>query len=159
MFDGCFLGFAVGSDNAWIGTTDGAVVKARTFKRLAPGQDFDGALLDNVKGVPWKPVPEGARVPKVYLDGSTEVDEKDLPPKTPGLRETSAHRVHIRRAVELRKYGFIDGCAGCIAARLGDDAVAHTEACRTRIEAEMQNDEEVKARVAEAEQRRHDADE
>ena len=46
-------------------------------------------------------------------------------------------RFWIRRNVELRQYGFTDGCPGCEAAEKRAKAVGHTEVCRKRVEAKM----------------------
>ena len=62
-------------------------------------------------------------------------------------------RVWIRRNVDLRQYGFTDACLGCEAAAKGLKAVGHTEACRSRIEAKMLEDEASAARLWRARER------
>ena len=46
------------------------------------------------------------------------VPEGELPPRLPKERGAGGvlRRIHIRRNVELRKYGFTQGCRGCMAA-------------------------------------------
>eukprot|EP00971_Amphidinium_carterae_P078309 1549134-Amphidinium_carterae.2 len=51
-----------------------------------------------------------------------------------------SRRVHIRKDVELRAYGYTVGCAGCEMARIGAPPRAHSEFCRQRIEGEMARD-------------------
>ena len=67
-------------------------------------------------------------------------------------------RTLIRRAVELRMYGFTDGCPGCEAAASGSKALGHSEACRRRIEAKMLADEVAALAVVRAQMRRGQAD-
>ena len=45
------------------------------------------------------------------------VREHELSPRMPKGREAEgvSRQVHIRRNVELRKYGFTQGCRGCVA--------------------------------------------
>ena len=48
-----------------------------------------------------------------------------------GLR---ARRVHIRRDVEIHKYGVTIGCPGCMAITAGTTALGHSDECQARIE-------------------------
>ena len=57
--------------------------------------------------------------------------------RTKGLKK----RTFIRRAVELRQFGFTEGCPGCEAAAKGARELGHSETCRRRIEAKMLDDE------------------
>ena len=50
-------------------------------------------------------------------------------------------RFRIRRAVELVRYGYTQGCLGCSAAETGLTAVGHSEECRERIKAKLLEDE------------------
>ena len=56
-------------------------------------------------------------------------------------RKGFTKRAHIRRSVELRQYGFTEGCPGCEAAAKGSKELGHSAACRRRIEANMLEDE------------------
>ena len=61
--------------------------------------------------------------------------------------EAQPRRVYIRRHIELMKYGYTAGCAGCIAAVGGLDSRGHTDECRRRIEAAMEADTADEGRV------------
>ena len=63
-------------------------------------------------------------------------------------------RARICRAVELREYGFTDGCPGCDAAAKHVHAVGHSETCRMRIEAAMAGNEAAAAKLTRARKRR-----
>ena len=67
-----------------------------------------------------------ARLQRVFVESRTE-----------GLKK----RAHIRRAVELRQYGFTEGCPGCEAASKGARELGHSEGSRRRIEANMLEDD------------------
>ena len=62
--------------------------------------------------------------------GEPVVPEDELPPRLPREREAEVapRRVYIRRNVELRKYGFTQGCRGCMAAETGHAPENHSEA-------------------------------
>ena len=66
-------------------------------------------------------------------------------------------RASIRRAVELRQYGFTAACPGCEAAGQGAKELGHSEACRRRIEAEMLEDEVATLAVVRAQMRKGQA--
>ncbi len=51
---------------------------------------------------------------------------------------TGPWAVYIRKAVELRKYGYTQGCPGCEAARYGLPPQTHSAECWQRIEQEME---------------------
>ena len=74
------------------------------------------------------------------------VPEEELPPVLPKARvqETKRRNIKIRRNVELRNYGYTDGCAGCVAAHLEADPRPHSAACRARIESEILQDDAVR---------------
>eukprot|EP00971_Amphidinium_carterae_P256980 5101844-Amphidinium_carterae.1 len=94
------------SSDSLVGTAEGAVVKARTFRRLLESQKAASDLVKGLRGVPWN------------TDGELEeewtklrVGVPDLPvprtalPTTVNTEETARH-VYIRRHVELKKFGF-----------------------------------------------------
>jgi hypothetical protein len=68
-------------------------------------------------------------------------------------------RVHFRRAVEPRKYGFTEGCRGCIFSQAGiTPEHGHSEQCRNRIGEAMKRDRNDTVRVEERDRRRHKAE-
>ena len=62
-------------------------------------------------------------------------------------------RVYIRRGIELQRFGYTDGCPGCVAAEGALKPAGHSDACRKRVEAEMLK-VDVGERVQKAKQRR-----
>jgi hypothetical protein len=62
-------------------------------------------------------------------------------------------RFYIRREVELERFGYTPVCQGCQAAEAGAPPKNQTEVCRSRIAEEMRKDQEMKRRLAAAEER------
>ena len=50
-------------------------------------------------------------------------------------RKGSPRRLRLRREIDLQKYGYTEGCAGCEAAKDKKGSSGHTEECRARLEA------------------------
>ena len=128
---GRYLGPMDGSNTVLIGTASG-VVKARTIKRLPPGERWTGSLLDEALGselTPNAPEDGGGRVgtrapvlqphPALYLHWHLKFDRCDE-----------------RRCAELTLSNFDrDNCPGCAKSRAGrKQAVDHSEQCRSRME-------------------------
>eukprot|EP00971_Amphidinium_carterae_P216487 4297309-Amphidinium_carterae.1 len=96
------------------------------------------------------------------------VDTRDVPASQPLplLRPGTAtphgaggpYRVYIRSDVEIRRFGLTEGCAGCRAIQEGLPPRLHSEACRSRIERAMAEDEALKKRVEEAGRRREEGE-
>ena len=123
---GRYLGPMDGSNTVFIGTASG-VVKARTIKRVPPGERWTGSLLDEALG--------SVLTPNALEDGGGRVGIRApvlqphaallLPPVAPEVRQ-------VRRATLRRT----DNCPGCANARAGrKQAVDHSEDCRSRREA------------------------
>jgi len=159
---GIYLGIIDNSDELIVGTKEG-VFRARSVKRLTLDERKDPEFLNAIVGTPWKPVPTDAaaadgEIPpamgiRVVVDPI--VGPADLPAPV-GDGQGQPRRLYIRREVELARYGFTDGCAGCVAAAAQGPPAPHSEACRARIIDEMKKDEthgDAAGRVQEAEQR------
>ena len=149
---GIYLGLVERSNMVVVGTLNG-VVKVNCIKRLPMNQAKDPELLKSIRGYPWRLTPgdvqnEPGEVPTVVAS-EPFVPEDELPPRLPREREAEVapRRVYIRRNVELRKYGFTQGCRGCMAAETGHAPENHSEACRGRIESAMEADDVERARV------------
>ena len=83
---------------------------------------------------------------RVFADAV--VAEADLPEPECEVKTTIfPRRVYIRKHVELAKYGYIDGCAGCHKASRGVAGGVHSEACRSKIEKAMKEDPDLQTRV------------
>ena len=61
--------------------------------------------------------------------------------------------MYIRRGIGLQRFGYTDGCLGCVAAVDALKPAGHSDACRKRVEAEMIK-VDVGERVQKAKQRR-----
>ena len=149
---GIYLGLVERSNMVLVGTPNG-VVKVNCIKRLPMNQARDPELLKSIRGYPWRLTPgdvqnEPGEVPAMVASEPV-VPEDELPPRLPREREAEVapRRVYIRRNVELRKYGFTQGCRGCMAAETGNAPENHSEACRRRIESAMEADDVERARV------------
>ena len=88
-----------------VGTPSG-VVKVNCIKRL----------LKSIRGHPWRLSPgdvqnEPGEVPTMVVSEPI-VPEDELPPRMPKEREAESvsRRVFFKRNVELRRYGFTEGC-------------------------------------------------
>ena len=123
-----------GPNTVFIGTASG-VVKARTIKRLTPGERWTGTLLDEALGSHLTPnalEDDGGRVriraPVLQLHKAVP-----LPPLAPEVRQV--RRAPLRRT-HVERFEYTDNCPGCANARAGrKQAVDHSEQCRARIEA------------------------
>ena len=58
-----------------------------------------------------------------------------------------ARSVMIRKAVELRQFGYTHGCPGCDAAMHDLPKLPHSSACRARIEVEMYRSDALRKRL------------
>ena len=77
----------------------------------------------------------------------------DQPLHTWSQRQYRGRRFHVRREVELVKFGYSDVCEGCLVAQLGAEAKPHREARRERIRQAMMSDNVGQQRLHAAEQR------
>ena len=110
---GRYLGPMDGSNTVHVDTTSG-VVKARTIKRLPPGERWTGSLLDEALGSELTPI----RAPVLQPHAPVP-----LPPLVPEVR-------HVRRSplrrTNFEQFGYTDSCPGCANARAGrKQAVDH----------------------------------
>ena len=149
---GKYLGLVERSNMVLVGTPDG-VVKVSFIKRLPINQAKDPEFLKSIRGYPWRLTPgdvqnESGEVPTMVASEPV-VLEDELPPRLPREREAEVapRRVYIRRNVVLRKYGFTQGCRGCMAAETGHAPENHSEARRRRVESAMEADDVERARI------------
>ena len=136
-----FLRVVESSSEFYTGT-DLGVVRARGLRRRPPGEKGEPGTLDKLVGVPWQPVPrdpDSSAVPTV-ISAEPIVEGDDLPSLADAV-PSAARRTHLRKNVELKRYGCTRGCPDCEPARLDAVAKPHTAACRARIEEAMAEDE------------------
>ena len=112
------------------------VVKARTIKRLPPGERWTGSLVDEAHGSELAPNAleddgGGVWIRAPVLQPHAAVP---LPQLVPEFRQV--RRAPLRRAdFEL---GYTDNCPGCVNARAGrKQPVDRSEQCRSRMEASV----------------------
>ena len=111
--------------------------RVASVKRLSPESRADPALIDKVKGLPWRPKqaePDATEVP-MRISAEPVIAEAFLPPPLK-LRapELSKRQLYIRREHELNKYGLWPGCRGCDAARIDSQLFPpHSEECNARM--------------------------
>eukprot|EP00971_Amphidinium_carterae_P269363 5343784-Amphidinium_carterae.1 len=110
------------------------------------------ALL-SVRGQHWRLRPIDAVEP----DYSEELPKQWVAPQPTGERPDTMppigplgpRRVHVRKAVEVKRYNATPGSKGCI-----ENGRNYTEECRVRMEQLMSEDADLKTRVLEADAKR-----
>ena len=111
------------------------MVKARTIKRLPPGERWNDSLLDEALGselIPNALEDDGGRVGirALVLQPHAAVP---LPPLALEVRQVLRAPL---RLTDSEQFGYADNCPGCANARAGrKQAVDHSEHCRSRMEA------------------------
>ena len=135
-----------------VGTPSG-VMKVNCIERLPMNQARDLELWKSIRGYPWHLRPgdvqnEPGEIPTMVASEPVVLQD-ELPPRLPKEREAESvlRRVYIRRNVELRQYGFTQGCSGCTAAETGRAPENHSETCRQRVESAMEADDVERSRV------------
>eukprot|EP00971_Amphidinium_carterae_P351081 6491901-Amphidinium_carterae.1 len=113
---GVYLGPCSRTSDSLVGTTEGTVVKARSFRRLPETQK---AAAEMVKSVPWRPdgdlEEEWTRLRVAVPD--VLVPREQLPPAV--VDDIAARHVYIRRNVELKKYlASLNGARGVMRPRV-----------------------------------------
>ena len=112
------------------------MVKARTIQRLWPSERWIGCLLDEVLGSEFTPnaLEDGARtgIRALVLQPHAPTP---LPPLVSQVRQV--RRAPLRRT-DFEHFGYTDNCPGCANARGGrEQAVDHSEQCRSRMETNL----------------------
>jgi len=162
--EGIFLGLVERNNHYFIGL-DGKVVLARAFKLLSNDRRRDPDLFNRIRGKPWcldpaqaLPLAGSAGEIAIRAHAGGVVEPAALPPPPAPEAERAVRAptgLVIRRNVELAKYGYTEGCRGCMAASLGHTAVNHSPECRARIAEAMRADVDLRmpARLRGAEER------
>ena len=138
--EGIWLGHARSSNEAVIGTSEG-VVRAYAIRRQDEEHRWSEERIRAMQGTPQQPDPLKASIHipiRVRFDptGNTEPIPSQLPKNEPIRRMRISEKL-------LETYGHTEGCEGCRFKVAGmEDKRPHTEACRQRIEAEMEKDDE-----------------
>ena len=123
---GRYLGPMDGSNTVLVGTASG-VVKARTLKRLPPGERWTGSLLDEAQA--------SELTPNALEDDGGRVGDQSACVCNHMRQFLYLHEHHVRRT-DFEQFGYTDNCPGCANARVSrKQAVDHSEQCRSRMEA------------------------
>ena len=113
---GRYLGPVDASSTVFIGTASG-VVRARTIKRLPPGERWNDSLLDESHGSESAP-------------NALEDDDGRVGTRVPVLHPHAA----VARPF-FEQFGFTNNCLWCANARAGrKQAMDHSRRCRSRME-------------------------
>ena len=141
--EGIWLGHSRSANEHIIGAQEG-VVRAYAIKRQDADSRWCTEMLEQLKGTPQQPDPSrpGLAVPvRVNFDAPADVAPLEANLAAPS-RQIRRMKITARM---LAKYGFTEGCEGCRYKQAGlDESRNHSEACRTRIEEAMEEDEEGK---------------
>ena len=142
--EGIWLGHTRSSNEAVVGTKDG-VVRAHTIKRREADERWDGKMVREIRGTPQQPDPTKAGV-AIPLRVNFDPPVDSTPLESRPLRQEKGMRRMMITGKLLEKYGYTEGCEGCKCKRSGmtDVRSDHTEACRARIEAAMEDEDEGK---------------
>ena len=110
---GVWLGHAR-STNAVLIATDKGVIKAWGVRRLPEGQQWDGDRILRIKGPPrdWRlDSSEDAQLEEPADEEVPEaIDDVEVPV---GNRAGERRSMYLRRS-DFERYGFTDGCPGCL---------------------------------------------
>ena len=152
--EGLWLGHARSSNEVLIGTRDG-VVRAWAVRRRDPQDRWDSKLIQDMKGTPQQPNPNkpGTMIPiKINFDEMPKHENINLQP----ARTEDGPRSMFIQGWELKQYGYTEGCKGCEHKRAGMESQRpHTQACRTRMEAAVEQDARGRAAKNRTEERFH----
>ena len=127
---GMYVGLVDRSDEVVVLTSDG-FFRVNVIRRLPVEQRGDKDFALACRGYPWDgqgqrgadPDVAEAIVPFLAHDPDLQLP----PPVEPARLVNAPKRVYIRKEVELRRYGFTQGCAGCVAVQNGLRAQSHSE--------------------------------
>ena len=143
--EGIWMGHNNKSNEVVIGTAEG-VVAAYAIKRMEAAGQWDAEAIKGVKGTPGYPVGGGpmGRIPiRVNFEAAGPEEPEDAAPRR---KEEAPRRTYVKPG----KYGYTEGCEACRRAQTGRSAVGqrtHSEACRRRVQEEMEKDARGKERL------------
>ena len=140
--DGIFLGVSDQSDDLNVGTERG-MHKVRTVRRREATERVDLTFLNAVSARPWDG-PKKVRVVRIVLP---DVSSPAAVAEAEAIGK--GRRLYISKA-DLMKHGLTEGCLECRCLAEGKRAQGHSEGCRARLEAEIAETEEGRARMTTA---------
>ena len=139
---GHFVGIKEGTDEAYVGTEQGAMM-ARSVKRLPDAMRKSPETLLQVRGVPWKMMAETAGT------GERSTVQIERPEPTEGLPApvvpdpggaVQSRQMYVTKAM-VEKFAMTNGCTACMRVVIhGTTNVAHSAVCRARMQDRLQGD-------------------
>ena len=134
-----------------VGTLKG-VMRTRTVRRKAAERRWSVENLRLVTGVPWQPAPGDDVVENTMPSLELPVADPEVEIRRPEVREKEyvPRRIYLREK-DFEEFGRTVGCKGCLAKMRGAVHAIHSDACRARMQREMQD--EGRRRVREASER------
>ena len=146
--DGVYLGIMGKSGEIIIGDGKG-VWKTRSVHRKPAGDRWDPSSIDLVRHPPWRTSDEDpnmdGEMPEVMKMVMTEVERENLKEEL-----TVPKRVYLTKD-DFEKFGYSGKCQGCKSILKNATRQSHSEACRKRLEKELEGTE----RSTKAKQREH----
>ena len=148
---GIWLGKRFATEEHLIGTVDGVVVRCGAVKPH-PETQWDSHLFDALVGVPWDPAGKNKDVAPADVQERLQEIPRVVVPR--GLEDEipQPRRILITRDY-LNRFGYTPGCSKCTAIEVGDNThptLAHSAACRSRIERELEKDPFLSKRLEKA---------
>ena len=151
--EGVWLGVTLTSGESIVGTPEG-VFRAGAIHRNADSDKWSQARIDAIRGTPREPTPGAVSdIIKVYVQPEIQAASKAAMPSSipQPLPETQVRRMRITQQ-DVLSHGPTDGCHACrdIVLKKERGGQGHSEACRIRLEAIIEDTEEGKIRVERA---------
>jgi hypothetical protein len=142
---GVYLGVRTDTTERIVGASKGVCV-VQSVRRVPESERRIWEAMASVRGLPWKPVPDGPDDQDAF-ELPTPVELHPDSPEAPAVpveaadQERAVRRYYIT-GKDLEKYGRSDGCAACDAskANIPRGGIAHAPGCRERIEAAVKAD-------------------
>lgn len=149
---GIYLGAGHGSNESYVGTFSGDVIKARGLVRVVEGSRWHHEAIGRITCTPAKRNPSGnteyervedSEQPHANLDDSHDQKHERL--DDPQVQDALSKRVRVTQA-DFKNYGYSDNCPRCADLQAGHNRTnkPHTEACRLRIYGEFEANDPVK---------------
>ena len=147
---GFFIGVN-GRTTEYLVATEEGIFSCATIRILPDDEAYDPACIDIVNVTYREYVLEGARsTPVVFRFGGDQVKNADTEPITAPMIPRRARL----KPEDFPELGYTVGCAGCDQLQIGGNVRCnHSEACRSRMEAELQKSERGKDRLGKAKDR------
>ena len=152
---GVYVGMMRKTNEFLVAGEDGAVVKARSIKRLSLSNRWSKEWVDRIKGTPWAPVdgvrekevPAHIAVPRLAADAIVPPA-----PDVPDAADKQIRRMRIPKDAYLRHGS--STCKGCRLLRSGrSNTVQHSLECVRQVEQALMQDKEWATKIEQAYER------